>query len=298
MWKLASDERDEFSTWMSGTGDPDFEARRDVEIAPSKRKELAQWLKKPADEQRPFHEDTWRTVCQRHMLNAIYALCDLSSDDMWPIERWREALQVWTDKKNVARSWRYAAQLVQAMPDAVVRELAHSLTWWIKAVSGVLKQDEDILLAICRRVSALPLEADSTIRDGDGRPLSEPVTEAINHPIGRVAEALLNLWSQRRPSDGDRLPIEMEPLFTQLCDAQIPWFVHGRVLLASRAIALFRVDREWATQHLLPLFDWSNQLEAKAAWGGFLWSPRLYQPLLFALKLPFLECATHFDDLG
>lgn len=33
-------------------------------------------------------------------------------------------------------------------------------------------------------------------------------------------------------------------------------------------------------------------------WEGFLWSPRLYQPLLTAFKSQFIESANHYDDLG
>jgi hypothetical protein len=70
------------------------------------------------------------------------------------------------------------------------------------------------------------------------------------------------------------------------------------VLLASNLISFFRVDRPWTEQHLLPLFDWKNPVEAKAVWEGFLWSPRLYQPLLTAFKSQFLDSANHYDDLG
>ena len=49
-WRLAGNEQDEFSHWMSGTGDPDYEASRDIDIAPRKRKELVAWLKRPAPE--------------------------------------------------------------------------------------------------------------------------------------------------------------------------------------------------------------------------------------------------------
>src|SRR5207342_1077081 len=74
---------------------------------------------------------------------------------------------------------------------------------------------------------------------------------------------------------------------------------HGRVLLASRLIALFRVDPPWAEAHLLPLFEWSRlEMEAKAAWEGFLWSPRLYRPLLIAFKAQFLDTSHHYGELG
>lgn len=296
-WQLAANERDEFSHWMSGTGDPDYEENRDTDIAPTKRRELVQWLKKPQIERRPFYEDTWRNVCRKHLLNSLYALCDLARDGLWPVGRWREALQVWSENGLVLRSWRYAAPLVQTMPDTVIQDIAHGVTWWIKAVSKSINRHEDILLKLCRRVLALPLKP-STGMMRNGAPIDQPVTEAINHPIGHVTQALLNLWFKRNPNDNDQLPAEIRPFFTELCDVRVDRFRYGRVLLGSRLIALFRVDRPWTEQHLLPLFNWNNPAEAKAVWEGFLWSPRLYQPLLIAFKSPFLESARHYADLG
>ena len=297
-WRLAGNERDEFSHWMSGTGDPDFEESRDVDIAPRKRHELVSWLRIHPPAKRPFYEDTWKDVCRRHMLNALYALCDLSREGIWPIERWREALQAWGEKGAVRRAWRYAAPLVQTIPDAVIQEIVHSVSWWIESASEAANQHKDILLDLCRRILALPLESESSVKGGDGEPLGAPVTEAINHPVGHVTQALLNLWFHRNPNDGDRLPSDIEPFFTELCDVAVRRFRHGRVLLGSRLIALFRVDKPWTERYLLPLFNWDNLAEAKAVWEGFLWSPRLYQPLLIAFKSQFLGCANHYADLG
>ncbi len=298
-WQLATNERDEFSHWMSGTGDPDYEESRDVDIAPRKRLELVQWLTKPTPERRHFYEDTWREVCRTRFFHSFSALCDLAQDDIWPAGRWREALQAWADEGMVLRSWRYAAPLVQTMPDAVLQEIDHAVTWWLESASKSINHHEDILLSLCRRVLALPLEAGSgsgIIRNGVET--YDPVRSAINHPIGHVTQALINLWFKQNPNDNDLLPAELKFIFTTLCDTQIDRFRHGRVLMGSRLIAFFRVDRLWTEQHLLPLFGWSNPVEAKIAWEGFLWSPRLYQPLLIAFKSKFLDSANHYADLG
>ncbi len=298
-WQLATNERDEFSHWMSGTGDPDYEDSRDVDIAPRKRQELVQWLTKPPPERRPFYEDTWRDVCRTRLFHSLSALCDLAQDGVWPAGRWREALQVWAEEGMVLRSWRYAAPLVQTMPNAVIQEIDHAVTWWMEAASKSINRHEDILLNLCRRVLALPLETGSGSRIvRDGVETSDPVGSAINHPIGHVTQALINLWFKQNPNDNDLLPADLKPMFSELCDVQVDRFRHGRVLLGSRLIAFFRVDRHWTEQHLLPLFGWSNPVEAKAAWEGFLWSPRLYQPLLIAFKPQFLDSANHYADLG
>lgn len=298
-WQLATNERDEFSHWMSGTGDPDYEDSRDVDIAPRKRQELVQWLTKPTPERRPFYEDTWRDVCRTRFFHSLTALCDLAQDGVWPAGRWREALQVWAEEGSVLRSWRYAAPLVQTMPDAVLQKIAHGVTWWMEAASKSINRHEDILLELCRRVLSLPFEADSGSRIiRNGVETYDHVSSAINHPIGHVTQALINLWFKKNPNDNDLLPADLKPIFTTLCDVQEERFRHGRVLLGSRLIAFFRVDRPWTEQYLLPLFSWSNPAEAKAVWEGFLWSPRLYQPLLVAFKPEFLESANRYADLG
>jgi hypothetical protein len=290
-WKLASNERDEFSHWMSGTGDSDYEDSRDIDIAPRKRKDILNWLKQPGPAGRPFYEDTWRETCRTRFFHCAYALCDLAREGRWPIHRWREAMQAWSEDGQTLRSWRFAAPIVQTMPDEILLELSHSLTWWLESVSKLTDQHEIVLLNLCRRVMDLShqVEVDT----------EQQVTRAINHPIGHVTQALLNFWFKREPNDNEGLPVNVEPFFSRLCDGNVEQFRHGRVLLASRLIALFRVDQPWTETHLLPLFDWkTNQVEAKAAWEGFLWSPRLYRPLLIAFKANFLSTAQHYADLG
>jgi len=291
-WKLSKYEREEFSFWMSGTGDPDFEENRQVDIAPRKRKDLVKWLKQSPPPQKPFHEDTWRETCKKHFANAGAALADLSKEGIWPIERWKDAFYVWGESDRLAkRTWRCFASLVQAIPDNQLQKLAPALTWWLRKMSETIDFNENVFIDLCRRILALPYEPERSNED--------PVTRAINHPVGHVTEALLNICFKRKPSDNEGLPDDIEPLFTQLCDTQVEHFRHGRVLLSSRLIALFRVDRKWTESHLLPLLDWTRDpIEAMALWKGFLWAPRLYQPLLIAIKSQFLATASHYSELG
>ena len=127
-WKLASNEQDEFSYWVSGTGDPDFEASRNIDIAPRKRSDLVHWLKRPPPKRQQLYEDTWRETCRTRFFHSFFALCDLAQEGLWPPERWGEALSAWSEEGLALRSWRFAASLVQTMPDTVMLENAHSIT--------------------------------------------------------------------------------------------------------------------------------------------------------------------------
>jgi hypothetical protein len=298
-WHLAENERDEFSHWMSGTGDPDFEDTRVIYTAPRTRRDLALWLEKPVTEQRPFNEDTWREVCRTRFFHSLAALCDLAKNGVWPAVRWRVAFQVWAEEGMVLRSWKYAAPLVRKMPDDVIQEIAHSVTWWLEMVSKSNIKNENWLLSLCTRVLALPLEAGAgaTITR-NGVETYDPVGSAINHPIGHMTQAVINLWFKRNPNDNDLLPADLSPFLTAACNVGIERFRHARVIMGAQLIAFFRVDRIWTEHNLLPLFDWNNPIEARAVWEGFLWSPRLYQPLLSAMKSQLLESASHYTDLG
>ena len=127
-WRSARDnERNEFSHWMSGTGDPDYESDRHVDIAPRKRRELVKWLKQRTQDESPFYEDTWQETCRTRFFHSLFALCDLSKEQFWPGTPWREALSVWSEDGLTLRSWRFAGPLVQQMPDDTLRNLRTAL---------------------------------------------------------------------------------------------------------------------------------------------------------------------------
>jgi len=297
-WRLAADERDEFSHWMSSSGDPDFRAEETVERAPRKATELVTWLRKPPPARSAFHEDTWRETCRKHLLNSLCALRALALDGEWPEQRWREALQAWGEKPLAKRSWRYAALVVAEIPASSMETLAHQLAWWLKSVSEATDCRGELFLQICRSVLSLNLDAGTGIQQ-NGRPIDQPVTEAINHPVGIVTQALLNLWFKSEPNDNAGLPADLKSIFTDLCDVHTNRYRHGRVILYAHLISLFRVDRSWTEGHVLPGFDWQKDaLEARSAWEGFLWSPRLYMPLLAAFKQSLLTTARHYAELG
>lgn len=266
--------------------------RGEIPIAlftPLRYPELVDWLKAHPKRDRR-NPDDWVQRCRNDFPKTASALCALARDGVWPTERWQEALEVWRDGQLARQSWRYLGPILQCMPEDALPAIAHSATRWLEAVSEVIGRHEGIFLDLCRRFLDLAYEPDPDTDD--------PLTRAINHPVGQVTEALLIGWSRQPLEDGQGLPEALQPIFTQLCDPSIEKFRHGRVILAEQAILLFRVDPDWTKQRLLPLFDWQgDETEARAAWAGFLWAARFSPPVLAAMKTPFLQTAQHYDLL-
>lgn len=152
------------------------------------------------------------------------------------------------------------------MPDAVLAQIIHYVTRWLDEVSKSELQHTDVFLRVIRRVMHLPLDAETGMTS-NGEPINQPVTEAINHPIGHITQSLLNIWVRSGLSDGDGLPEWMGQLFTELCDSQVERYRHGRVLLASRLIALFRVDEAW-TRLICFLISIGQLILSKLGWLG------------------------------
>ena len=288
-WGLAADQRDEFSIWIS-----DGSELRKV-TSPRRRRELIEWLRqRPSVEHRS--EDDWWQRCRDDFATSACALYALTRENVWPEDLWREALHVWSERKHRKRSWRYMAPVVVTVPDAVLQALAHDVSFWLKAIAETCKDQaaqEAHFFELVERILALDIEDE--VDNGDR------VSKALGHPVGSITEALLNWYFSGSRKDGQGLPEALKARFTRLCDTRISKFRHARVFLAGHIIALFRVDRDWTTQHLVPLFDWQDSREeAGAAWQGFLCSARLYRPLveMEAFKRPFLDTATHYDELG
>ena len=299
-WEIQADESDEFAHWMSGTGDPGFALPGHVELVPRQRKDIALWLKEESSGIDPFDQDTWKETCRTRMFHSLGALYDLSQENIWPTKHWNEALSVWRDDDLLVRSWKFSGPIVESMPDAILTDIVDNLAGWLLEVSKTSTEHSDKLLSLFNRIIDLPIDSSAGITNGDGSPIDDPVMQAINHPIGHVTQAILYFWLKRDdPEDSDLLPVDLRDLLAKLCDVSIDRYSHGRVILASRLITLFRADTDWVETHLLPLFNWdAHPAEAKNVWEGFLWSPRIYLPLVNAMKAEIYMTSRHYSELG
>lgn len=282
-WKLAEDERDEFPFWK-GEGDEWHKVSR----TPQDFTELVEWLKEHENSD-DREEDDWSQRCRNDFSTTFSALCELSKEGKWIVGRWKQALWAWSEDNTNNNSWESISPILNDAPNEIIQSLAHELSWWLRSIAKTFENHEEFFLNLCHKI----LEQNYS----DEEIYEDPLTQAINHPVGIVTDALLQWW-YRKLENGQTLPEEIKITFNDLCNIQINKFRHGRILLAAHVITLYRIDSNWTKEHLLPLFDWSSSIEAQVVWQGFLWSPRLYRPFLADIKEPFLEGATHYQELG
>lgn len=284
-WRLSEDERDEFPVWIGGGS-----SLREFASSPREQVDLVEWLRS-SPEHDPWQDDDWRDRCRDDFFVTTNALKVLAEEDTWPTGRWREALQAWSDEELHLNSWQKMCAVVEAMPADVLLELSGSASWWLQAISKAVHERQAVFFSVGQKLLALDYEEDEEVDD--------PVPQAINHPVGHVTEAILRYWYKQGLEDNQGLIDPIRGILTSLSNLEEAKFRHARVLLSAHVIPLFRVDKEWTVQHLIPLLDWGiNPAEARRSWEGFLWSPRLFRPLLEEIKESFLATARHYESLG
>ncbi|MGJ5621387.1 anti-phage defense-associated sirtuin Dsr1 [Sulfitobacter sp. MF3-043] len=287
-WKLADDERDEFASWTS-----DGQEDRIVRQAPRSVDELELWLEEFQSTDHFRESDDWQEICVKDLSLAVDALTALAQRGIWPLGRWRQALQAWAGDEGIAlRSWEKLYSTYLSISDSDLKEIAWALAWWLRTVSKSKVEEADCFFGLIGSIF-------NAYRNDTMEFDAEIISHAINHPVGIATEAAMNWWFDQGLEDDQGLHAEVEPIFIDICRQDVPGLRYGPIILAGSLITLYRVDREWTKANLLPYFDWVQSPDmAPGMWMSFLHSPRLYWPLLDEMKEVLLEIPTHFDSLG
>lgn len=335
-WALADDESDEFPVYIETSDHIDDE---DVKRLPEKRKDLVAKLREgeaesqEQKEERSWHKwDNWGELSRQDFPLTCCTLYDLARADVWPSDRWDEALRAWgrEDTSPPRLPWHYAAPILAIAPDEwllskVALEAARLLGAASKDEACKLRapyrwqpsnQDyessEELFVALAKRLltfkrkdgsgtSTRVVDADAFGGDSAPKPkVRDPYSEAINHPVGVTVRALTTWWPGGVIENGAGMPAELGEILAEICKGRTEGHRVGRVVLFAQALKLFLIDPAWTERHLLPLFDWGSgdKAEVLKAWISFLWNPRLNKELLERLKPHFLHAVGAYEEFN
>lgn len=298
-WGLLPNHREEFPFWMYGTGDPDFEAEKQHILVPESQEEMVNWLIDDIDNPRnTFNaDDNWRHVCRENPKSALDGLNRLALVGKWNAQRIDEALQVWREESLIAYGQRFAELLRSSCPDGTFTKIAHSLAFWCEEAAKTKFVSDEWLVQIAERILSMSYQSDMPEKTNTLD--SDPVSVAINHPVGIITGILLDRCFGETIHKDEGIPPIYKKFFSSICSTRSLSLRHGRIVLASRIVGLYYADEVWVRKSILPLFDWDQDLfEARAIWCGFLWTGRPLPPLMREIKTDFLKSAEHIKELG
>ena len=276
------EERDEFLSWHGEgrwVGDDEFAPRELVEgsvadvVAALKEERVGQ--------------DGLRGLVVLRPVKVTSALRRLAKQGNWPPIAWQGFL--WhlagpQDARELPSRLRgLVARILVEAPDQLfgaVGSAAGEFVYRLAEECGTDREDE--FGALWMRAWIRKPETEPETVD-----FEEPVTDALNHAAGRLAEAALARLRKYEPPIGGGIPRHVRSYFDAI--GRDPGGELGRVMMAMRLHYLFSIDPDWTKEHMIARLVPGQSLEAGKLWSAYGWSPSVGPDLLRAFKGAFLE---------
>jgi hypothetical protein len=288
-WEFEDDHREEFNFWL----DHDIRGVCDREETdpPAGFKALVHWLCDNPKEPAPWKSSAWRSRCQADVKTAVAALKWLAQHDKWLKSRWNTALYAWAEEQCLDKSWKELAAFFMDQPDDRFYEIINAYTHWIERIANktdiVIEENQLVRLIQPAMNCTYEIPAHKT----------DPISDAINHPIGHVTQALMHCWYKQERMAGDGLHDPIKKKLTELMTKTEEGFQHARTILAVNSAPLYWASPEWASEYIVPLFNWRNSTQASSAWKGFLFSMKLYRPFIEEIRESALKAAEYIEEI-
>jgi hypothetical protein len=288
-WRLTGDPNQDFPTWVEVRwGSPSSHTTE--QLTGLADDALLQLLNEET-RQREGLIDRWSKLVAADPVRGATLLERLSAEGQFRRDVWSGAVRgLRSTGGKAAIRGRLLAVFVNA-PDELLRDAIHEVADLVNELASevpdALRAD---VLSLWDRLLPLSLEVAATL-EGDR------VTAAINHPTGKLTEAIFAILRsrelQRAQGIDEDVRVRLERILGIAGDAARL----GRVVIASRLPLLHDLAQQWTNDNVIHLFDWQHPEEATGAWQGFLWSPVISPALWTALKPHFLATFDHLAEM-
>ena len=276
-------ERDEFTAWRGGARSIGEGELAPDDLLDGNIDDIATAL-----ENERIGQEASRGLAAAKPVKVVRALRRLTSDDKWPAMYWQWVL--WTTansaerRKPNARLQKHVAHILAKAPDELLAGVGSAAAEFVKGLANAYDTDreQEVATLWTKAWNALGMGEPAQIADSN-----DPITDALNDPAGKLADAAVSRLLKYEPSAGDGLPAPVRPYFDAI--AANPRGHLGRVMLAMRLPYLFAVDQDWTKSRLVPLLSLGGSAEATNLWYAYGWSRTIGPDLLQAIKEPFLE---------
>ena len=248
-----------------------------------------------AIEEEKIGQDGLRRLVVRRQVKVASALRRLAKQGKWPGSHWQAFL--WNlavpheGIKPPDRLYAYVATVLAGAPPTLFNEVGSAAAEFVTRLAKTcgIDREEEFGLLWSKAWSGMGEVEPETAA------LKDPLTDALNHPAGKLAEAALNRMRKYEPAVGAGIPGALRPYFDAIGDD--PGGQLGRVMLATRLHYLFAIDPGWTTEHMIARLSLGQSQEAANLWSAYGWSSSLGPDLLRAFKDAFLEFLRH-DGAG
>ena len=280
--EAGDNERNEFLSWIGKArwvGDEEFTPKDLVEGSVN---DVVTAL-----EDEKIGQDGLRGLVVQKPVKVALALRRLARKDKWPKSYWQGFLWHLAEPREqhvrFARLLSHVAGILVEAPEELFNEVGAAAAGFVNKIAEEYGTEREIEFSV--------LWMKAWTGKGQGEPqtvdMGEPLTDALNHPAGKLAEGALTRLRKCEPRIGEGIPAGVKPYFEAIGKDRDGHL--ARVMLATRLYYLFSIDPDWATEHMIARLSPGQSQEAANLWSAYGWSPTVGPDLLRAFREPFLE---------
>lgn len=217
---------------------------------------------------------------------ALAALSHASRRGDYPSDLWRSTIQEWPTDVSSRLNLVFIHRVAR-LPHVVMRDLSHPLGDWVREnLETTFLADEGTAWHVFDAIIAgLVSDDGSAINSarGETRIGGEIINSsrrtyghAINGPVGRATEGLINALNGLKLSENAGIPEAFKTRIERLLAAPGEGSDHAAAILIRQLRWLFHIDPEWVLERILPWFAFSHPA-SEPAWNAFLSAAALPQ---------------------
>ena len=238
---------------------------------------------------------------------AVRALGAAARRGEFPEGLWSSAISHWPDNAPL-RATRVLYGRLRRLPPATIVAMPYPVGHWLKErFPDAASEDRVLAFGVFDHLVESLLTTGS---EGPGSPRGEwtigasgvqaswpTFTRAINAPIGKAVEGLLQVLNRDKPEQGAGLPEEFKVRFERIMSASGEG-ANDAVCVLSRQIAwLHWVDPSWVDAKMIPWFRPDHD-RSEPAWNGILWDQDAIRLLFGKIEDGFLDLPTRMYERG
>jgi len=206
-------------------------------------------------------------------VRAFSALSLATKQGDYPEWAWRTFLNSESRKKDIPKFSALIAERLSRYPDEAITGIIYPVSDWILNVSPKLAPlfQESFAKVISKLINIFrtqPLKSKSSIDRGRQEP--EWATEALNAPVGKIAQALLYDPRIHGVKEVGDFPAQWLTYMEDLLSLPGDLHRHAIVMFSHHLNWFYAISPDWTEANLLSLLDGDDDDQA-AFWSGFFW---------------------------
>ena len=242
------------------------------------------------------NNDPFAGLSAEHPVRAFSALTDAAKRDEYPEWAWRTFLNAEARKSDKPKFSALIAERISRYPDNAVAEFVRPASYWIlnisQHLSSIFPQSFDrIISKLINVLRSQSPGSNSAIIRGNKEP--NWTMEAINAPVGEIAQALFNDPRKNDLKVGGGFPTDWLLSVDNLLSLNGDLHRHALVIFAHKMNWFYAIDPIWTEANMLSVLDKGDESDRFAIWSGFFWSAKVpNQKLYMRLKPNLLAFAS------